>query len=250
MAFRFRCWIIGLQGKVLPAVRLLLFFTVLVLIGRTFAARMNPIVENIVSYRLRTTAVKMINETVLDEMKNYSSEHFSFVNVGRDTQGNITDIQTNTLQLNRLQAAAAVKIADKLEQKEMNSLAVTAGSLTGVHLLAGRGPMITFCVIPFGGVETRLESRFKSVGVNQTLHRMIMTVTVEMAASNILCSIPVLVQTDVCLGETVIVGNIPQAYTNIGNSQSEDAETLKYRAGSGAYQGNMSQPLNKENGGE
>ena len=66
---------------------------------------------------------------------------------------------------------------------------------------------------------------FAESGINQTLHRVLLRVTVEVTAL-----LPGAVRTfavpaDVCVAETVIVGKVPEAYTRIDRFSSDVSET-------------------------
>ncbi|MEG1778954.1 MAG: sporulation protein YunB, partial [Oscillospiraceae bacterium] len=110
------------------------------------------------------------------------------------------------------------------------------GSLTGSVFLAGRGPNIKFTMIPVGTIKTDIKNEFLSAGINQTLHRMILTIEVEIATDMAGYTIPTKVQSSICIGETIIVGVSPEAFTNVENSsQSLEGKLFDYRAGSKEY---------------
>lgn len=79
-----------------------------------------------------------------------------------------------------------------------------------------------------GNIETRIESEFTAVGINQTMHRIYL---------NLYCSIGILtpfesvsrnVSSKVLLTETVIVGDVPTTYYNYDNLGFEDVlKTVK-----------------------
>ena len=185
--------------------------------------KISPVVQNVAGYHLRVFAAKTINEAVTEELEREDVSYSSLVTISRDKDGMVTDIQTDVLRINRLQAGIIEKITQTLDEPESQELNIAAGSLTGMQALAGRGPMMGFQVTPLGAVETRIENQFESAGINQTLHRIILVVTMDAVASNSLCRVPAQVVASVCIAETVIVGEIPHSYTNVENA-SRDSE--------------------------
>ena len=60
--------------------------------------------------------------------------------------------------------------------------------------------------------------------INQTLHRVLLRVTVEVTALLPGAVRTFAVPTDVCVAETVIVGKVPEAYTRIDRFSSDVSE--------------------------
>ena len=236
---RYRRRIPPLRGKALWLVRLALVLAVAVGLVSVMDEKLSPVVQNVAGYRLRVFATKTINDAVTEELEREDISYASLVTISRDKDGAVTDIQTDVLRVNRLQAGVTEKIVQTLDEPQSRELSIALGSLTGLQMLAGRGPMVRFHITPLGAVETRIENQFESAGINQTLHRIMLVVTMDAAASNSLCRVPAQVVTSVCIAETVIVGEIPQAYTNVEGADRDDL--FDHRAGQEMYQGRVSQ---------
>ena len=75
-------------------------------------------------------------------------------------------------------------------------------------------------MVPIGYVTTTISNEFTSAGINQTLLRIMMsvtgTVTVVMAGYSATSE----VTTDFCIVETIIVGAVPQGFTEVTGSGS------------------------------
>ena len=66
-----------------------------------------------------------------------------------------------------------------------------------------------------GNVQSEISSEFESCGINQSIHRIVLRLDVTIGAFIPGYSIGCDVDYDYILSETVIVGNVPQAYTNV-----------------------------------
>ena len=69
-----------------------------------------------------------------------------------------------------------------------------------------------------GTVRAEFDSQFTSAGVNQTLHRIWMEVTVPMTLLLPGGRVEVTVETRLCVAETVIIGQVPDTYLQVGDA--------------------------------
>ena len=144
-----------------------------------------------------------IEDVLIEERVNYER----LVGFSADENG-IRSIRTNALEVNLIRAKinAAVEKAVSLRH---GRLRLPIGALLGSELFAGMGPNIVVPLAMTGSALSDIRSDLSSSGVNQTMHRILMDLTVEISVI-----LPGGAQTSeinmtVCLAETVIVGNVP-----------------------------------------
>ena len=82
--------------------------------------------------------------------------------------------------------------------------------------LSGRGPSISFKLLPYGSVVVDVANEFTSAGINQTLHRIVLTVSAGLSIVLPLSSVNATVQSGVVVAETIIVGGVPERYATYG----------------------------------
>ena len=80
--------------------------------------------------------------------------------------------------------------------------------------MAGRGPDIPLQVVPASFVESTIVDSLETAGINQTQHRIFIRFTVEMSAILPGYSTEVIVENEVCVAQTLIVGKVPQVYAS------------------------------------
>lgn len=129
--------------------------------------------------------------------------------------GEPATLTTDTLRLNRLRTAVLEDIITQVDNLDDHSLSVPLGTLTGIDLLSALGPRLPVKVISVASVEGTFRNDFLSAGINQTLHRVMLDVTI--AAKLLLPGgvVEVTVSVPVCVTETVIVGQVPQTYVGL-----------------------------------
>ena len=127
-----------------------------------------------------------------------------------DAEGKVTLMQTNAGAMNRLASETALRAEQELNSIENQSVSIPLGS-------AGMGPYIHPRIIPIGAVSTGFESTFESAGINQTRHKIFLTLraTVSLILPN--GSQRVEVNNTFPLAESIIVGEVPDSFVDVNN---------------------------------
>lgn len=172
-----------------------------------------PAVLSLAEARMKNMAVKQMNEAFLES--DTDVKYTDLVNVVQDADGNVTVIQANTIQMNHLAAAMAEKAQQKLASLSMQTIQVPLGTAIGGQLLSGAGPNIAVKVMPAGSVSTEFSSEFESTGINQTRHRILLTLKASISLILSGDSKSVEVSGQFPISETVIVGKVPDSYLNV-----------------------------------
>ena len=92
------------------------------------------------------------------------------------------------------------------------------GTLTGIDLLSGRGVNVRMKIQLYGNVSANLRSNFEGAGINQTRHQIICDVKVGVSAILPGCSSYTEVQNSFTVSETVLLGRVPDSFTNVDTS--------------------------------
>ena len=180
-------------------------------------------VESFFAPIIRTMAVSrsevLLSQEIANEVNETMSENgitygdiISFV---LDEEGRINAMTTNIVTANKLKSFLALSILTRITNVDETELSIPVGNLTGISILAGRGPELKVKVIPIGSVQTELSSQFVSAGINQTQHRIIMTVTSNVDIILPSETVSTTVSVNVVIAETVIVGSVPESYAEI-----------------------------------
>ena len=132
------------------------------------------------------------------------------VTVSRADDGTITSVTSAPGALSALSAAFQTKLREALAAR--GKVAIPAGNLTGSAWLSGRGANLTFRTVLSSAAVTDIKSEFRAVGINQTLHRVILetvaSVTVLLPGRNVTRE----VRRSFPAAETVIVGRVPDVF--------------------------------------
>ena len=79
------------------------------------------------------------------------------------------------------------------------------------------GPDINIKIYLTGSTQTQILSVFSDAGINQTLHRLYLTVTGSVAVAVPGLPSTISTSTQVLMSELIIIGEVPQTYLNATN---------------------------------
>lgn len=180
-------------------------------------AQLRPAVTTAAGSQANLYATRAIQEAVYRELERLETEYGDLVRLTYSDQGTVTSLQTDMLALSKLQSSVTTSVIGSILDFTGQEISIPAGSLTGSPFLSGRGPEVEIRLVPAGFVETRVKNVFDGAGINQTRHQILLNVRLDVQAVLPGYSTGTLVDTDVCLAETVIVGLVPGAYTWVAN---------------------------------
>ncbi|SKC91597.1 sporulation protein YunB [Maledivibacter halophilus] len=124
-------------------------------------------------------------------------------------------MQANTIMMNKLASEVALTIQTKIRSTETSSIKVPMGNIFGSQLLAQYGPKINIRVTPIGRVKVDFFTEFQESGINQTRHKIYLTVDTQVKTIIPFASTPIDVQSTVPIAETIIVGRVPDSFINV-----------------------------------
>jgi hypothetical protein len=82
-------------------------------------------------------------------------------------------------------------------------------------LVYGRGPKLRFNILSNEKFKSSVKTNFVEKGINQTLFELYIVFEVEITVSLPFKSTKIPVASEFLIAETVIVGTVPEAYTDI-----------------------------------
>ena len=180
-------------------------------------ASLRPVLEGLASARVESAAARAMNESILEVLG--SDAAGELLSAQSSNEGHVSLLTADARKLNLLAADCAGLAQARIMDLGEQGVSVAMGTLTGVPLLSGLGPRLSFRFTPVGMVQSSFHSEFRSAGINQTLHRITLelTGTVRIVLPGRSCTITVKAQAPVA--ENVIVGDVPDAYTNVANEE-------------------------------
>lgn len=173
-----------------------------------------PTLKTLLDYKCRTAAERIISNAVFDRLGGEETAG-DIVSFTFDSDGRIAALNTDRVKINSLKALLNDAVNEGIDALGDETVRISLGTLTGLSFLYGTGDELVFRMEPKGRAETRLKSSFKSAGINQTIHSIILEVDAEISPMMTGYSEDVAITYDILIAQTVIVGSVPDSYSNI-----------------------------------
>lgn len=134
----------------------------------------------------------------------------AYTTVLYDTDGDIAAVEVSAASVNQLQNAIISRASASLHGGADTTIPIPLGAAGDMTLFSANGPTIRVKIRPHGAVTPQLESSFEEAGMNQTLHRLTLTLTCEVELIAPFCHETVFVEYPCLIAETLLVGNLPE----------------------------------------
>ena len=192
-------------------------FSVIAIIALIFfRAKYHATIRSLAETQVKNTTSDLINDAIDAQIDRGNIQYDRIVYFEKDLDGKITALKTNMSEVNRLKTSILNIINDEILAMDTSDLGIPLGSLIFPELLAGKGPMIPVRIMSISNSDASFESYFTQAGINQTLQKITMSVTVDVSILVLGRSASFTVTSEVVVAETIIVGQVPDTFFQTG----------------------------------
>ncbi len=187
--------------------------------------RVDPRIEELALAKVSDLASNLINESVYVQIMEGNIRYGDLVTLERDNSGNITALTTNMQEMNQFKTQLLKTLDEKLHAVEEDEISLPLGNLTGFQPLSGRGPKLPVRIVSVASSDANFIGSFTDAGINQTIHQIMLSVSLDLIILLPSGTVTEQVNTDVCVAETVLLGPVPDSYTYFNsNGSTSDAK--------------------------
>ena len=179
---------------------------------------LRPTLTALAQARVENAVTRIVNDAVDGTLTSEAISYSDLVTLEKDAAGQVSVLAANTAQLNALRTEILGKVLAQVEQLDSQELGVPLGSLTGFATASDLGPVLPVRVLTAAVPTADFENVFTSAGINQTLHRIMLNVRVECTLLIPGGTVDTAVEAQVCAAETLLVGQVPDAYLELPGS--------------------------------
>lgn len=188
--------------------RFVMFIAFLVVAVNGIGNHFKTAVENVGEYKVSELVNEYIDRGVLKATGAYRDK--SFITVGRGGDGKVVSVETNTMEVNRFAAELSECILEEIKSREHEKIKIPLGAIKGGNsLLSSFGFTVSYRIVPAGKVTVIPGSELENAGINQTIHRLTMEVSVQVRVLFPFIKKEDEIKRNVLVSETVIVGEVP-----------------------------------------
>ena len=156
-------------------------------------------------------AVKLVTENEV--------EYAELMDAKLDDQGHVTMLRADTMRMNELAAQTALLAEEELNSIENQFVNIPLGAALGIRSLSGFGPRMSMQILPVGAVHASFDTEFESAGINQTRHRIFLTLRATVSLIIPTGSQLVEVESTMPIAESIIVGQVPDSFVDVNDQK-------------------------------
>lgn len=185
------------------------------LVIHAFDASVRPLVEDMARAKVKNAVTTAVNDAVSQTLAAEAVAYDDLVSLQKDDAGRIAVMTTNSAKMNALRTQILAAVVAQVDDLDPRELGVPLGNLTGFVTASGRGPVLPVRVLSAAAPDAAFRNVFASAGINQTLHQVMLDVSVPVKLLIPGGAVETAVTAQVCVAETVIVGQVPDAYLEL-----------------------------------
>ena len=206
------------MGRFLRKIALFLFWILVlaVVLLIVFRSRYNDTMRSLAQTQVTNSTSDLINDAIDKQIETGNIQYDRIVYFEKDLNGRITALKTNMSEVNRLKTDILNIINDEILALDTSDLGIPLGSLILPEFMAGKGLAIPVQIMSIRNSDASFTSDFSQAGINQTLHRLNMQVSVDVAILVLGRAVSFTVMSQVVVAETIIVGQVPDTLLQTG----------------------------------
>lgn len=193
------------------------FLLLLLLLSALFLVlqkNLQGVILDMAHARAEAMAVSYVQEAIRGLMTG-ENIYSSMITVHTNPGGQVTYLEANTPEMNRLSTEAALLTQQKLESAEAQSVSIPLGAALGMPFFSALGPRIPVKIVPVSAVSAAFFTEFESAGINQTRHKIYLSLQTTVRLVIPTGARQVKLESQVLVAESIIVGNVPGTFVQV-----------------------------------
>ena len=204
--------------------RLLILVLILAVAFLVLRGQYRNVVQELAQTQVKNSTSDLTNDAIAKQIANGNVAYDRLIYFEKDLDGRITALKTNMSEVNRLKTDILNIINDEILALDTSDIGIPLGSLIFPEFLSGRGPVIPVHILSIRNSDASFESYFTDSGINQTLQKLTMNVSVDVAILVLGSTEIFTVSSQVVVAETIIVGQVPDTFLQTGGIYGSETE--------------------------
>lgn len=199
-------------------IHLLLVFAILAAGFLYLRIKYRGVIQELAQASVVNATSDLANDAVAKQIENGNIQYDRIVYFEKDLNGKITALKTNIGEVNHLKTDILNIINQQILALDAVDIGIPVGSLFLPEFFSGKGPTIPVHILAIRNSNADFSSNFQQAGINQTLHQLVMEVTVDAAVLVLGETSTFSVDSQIVVAETVIVGDVPNTFIQTGEA--------------------------------
>ncbi len=197
--------------------------------GIYFLEIVRPVIINNAKFKAHRIAQQAINSAIIKLFTENGVSYSDVIEIKRAEDGTVIAAESNLEGINILKSKIIMETQNYISELDTAEIQIPLGAFLGTDILAGVGPMVSLEFMPDGISEVDFISKFEDAGINQTKLSIDLNVSTTVSLLVPGADTNIYVKTTVPVVRTIIVGDVPNSYTNVereGESYEDDVLEL------------------------
>ena len=187
-------------------------------------SRYREVIQELAQTQVKNTTSDLTNDAIAKQIDDGVIQYDRIVYFEKDLDGRITALKTNMSEVNRLKTDILNIINDEILALDTSDIGIPLGSLILPELFSGKGPVIPVHILSIRNSDAVFSSAFSQAGINQTIHKLTMVISVDVAVLVLGETASFTIASEVVVAETVIVGEVPNTFLQTGGRYGSETE--------------------------
>ena len=187
-----------------------------------FRGKYRTVIQSLAKTQVMNSTSDLTNDAISRQIEEGSIRYDRIVFFEKDVNGKITALKTNIGEINRLKTDILGIINEEILALDTSDIGIPLGSLILPELLSGKGPVIPVRILSIRNSDATFSSDFSQAGINQTIHQVIMEVSVDVAILVLGETDSFTVTSQVVVAQTVIVEEVPDTFLHTGGDYGSE----------------------------
>ena len=174
----------------------------------------NTVINNIEA-ATNNMFIKVTNKAMSEVLSKLKFNYNDLANLTTDNNGEVIAVTCNTIKLIEIKNYFDNAVQQTINSNPKLEFSISVGGFLWGDLFSGRGPKIPFSLSYDCATKSEFKSIFESVGINQTIHKIVLDLSADIDAIVHLDKKRSTIHTSYVLAETIIVGKVPTSYTTV-----------------------------------
>lgn len=188
---------------------------IIALIFSYFQFYVNPQIVKTHSAQIKSNVISIINSAIDKTIA--QNDYDDLIEVSKDINGDIVLLHVNSKNANKLNNNISEEVQTSLDDGSLLSYSLPLGAFLGIPLLSHVGPQVQLQISQIGHVQTKFRSQIASLSINQSYHKIYITIKTVVCVVLPLYTQNIEVSNQVLIAENILVGKIPDTYLNTDN---------------------------------
>lgn len=201
----------------------LLIFSVI--LGYVYVT-IQPVILRYAESQAETIMLNSANEAIVNILGKENFTYDKIAVLSKDENGNVKSLEIDTYKVNFFKSHISNEISKIITPKERYNVAIPIGTFLNNTFTSGFGPDINFKMQMTTTAFVDFEHEFRSAGINQVLHRVIVKIKINGSLVIAGYKRTIFAETSAIAAQTVIIGTVPDGFTNVIEEETDNTAGL------------------------